>query len=499
MQPASAHIPSLLDDIIASLPGMLPEATLIAAFVLSIFSGLFLDRFWRHATLCVTLLGIALAGYFVVLQHSAAPHDALFMGMASADQFSVIPRILIDASCFLFVLFVYWSPQFRAHKKHVSDLYTLLLALLVGLHFMTMTSHWLMLYLTIEMVSVGSYILVGYLSHGRFRTEAAMKYVLFGATCSAIMLYGLSLLYGLTGNLDFTSAQHIAGLAETHPLVATAAIVLAFVGIGFKLSFVPFHFWAPDVYQGAPTPVTAFLSTAPKIAAIALLARLIHAWPRELGDFAHAMHDTLLVATIATLLFGNLAALRQQNIKRLMAYSSIGHTGFLMMAALAYSGQNQHVLLYYLAVYAAMNMGVFMLVDYVENRTGALNVQDYAGLGKRFPLAWVCFVFLLISLTGIPPTAGFVGKLLVFSAVFDQWNHSGQLSLLLALIAGALTTVISLFFYFKVPLYAFLRKAEHIVELRTAPQGPLWIVVLLSVLILLLGVFPQLLTDWGSG
>src|SRR5690606_26465669 len=134
------------------------------------------------------------------------------------------------------------------------------------------------------------------------------------------------------------------------------------------------------------------------------------------------------------------------NIKRLMAYSSIGHTGFLMMAALAYSGQNHHVLLYHLAVYAAMNMGVFMLVDYVENRTGALNVEDSAGLGKRLPVAWVCFVLLLVSLTGIPPTAGFVGKLLVFSAVFDQWTYTGQLGLLLALIAGALTTVVSLFF-----------------------------------------------------
>lgn len=496
MQLLTSHISPLLDDIVASIPAILPEATLIATFVLSIFTGLFFDRVWRHATLCVTLLGIALAGYFVLSQLGAAPSDRLFMGMAAADRFSIVPRILIDVSCLLFVLFVHWNPQFRAHKKKTADLYTVLLALLVGLHFMTMTSHWLMLYLTIEMVSVGSYIMVGYLSHGRFRTEAAMKYVLFGATCSAIMLYGLSLLYGLTGNLDFASAQHIAGLTETQPWVAALAIVLVFVGLGFKLSFVPFHFWVPDVYQGAPTPITAFLSTAPKIAAVALLARLIQAWPRELGDFAHTMHDTLLVATIATLLFGNLAALRQQNIKRLMAYSSIGHTGFLMMAALAYSGQNHHVLLYYLAVYSVMNMGVFMLVDYVETRTGALSVQDYAGLGKRFPLAWICFVILLVSLTGIPPTAGFVGKLLVFSAVFDQWIHSGQLSLLLALIAGALTTVISLFFYFKVPLYAFLRKAERTVELRHAPQGPLWVAVLLTALILLLGVFPQLLTGW---
>lgn len=498
MQATDVHIPNILDDIIASIPGILPETTLIGTFVLSIFSGLFFDRFWRHSTLGITLAGIALSIYFTVLQYPAQQLEPLFMSMLTPDRFSTVSRILIGISSLLFVLFIYWSPQFRSHRKKTSDLYTILLATMVGMYFMTTTSHWLMLYLTIEMVSVGSYIMVGYLSRGRLDTEAAMKYVLFGATCSAIMLYGLSLLYGLTGNLDYASAQHIAGLAEAHPLLATTAIVLVFVGIGFKLSFVPFHFWVPDVYQGAPTPITAFLSTAPKIAAIALLARLVQAWPVELGDFARSTHNTLLFATIATLLFGNLAALRQQNIKRLMAYSSIGHTGFLMMAVLAYAGQNQHVLLFYLTVYVAMNMGVFMLVDYIENRTGALEIRDYAGLGKRhFPMAWVCFVLLLISLTGIPPTAGFVGKLLVFSAVFDQWNYSGQPGLLIALITGALTTVISLFFYFRVPLYAFLRKTERPINLRPAPQGLLWVVLLLTLVILVLGLFPQLVLDWA--
>lgn len=496
MQAPNIHIPILLDDIIASIPGILPEAILIGTFITSIFSGLFLDRFWRHTTFIITLLGISLAAFCMVSQPSAVNTEPLFMGMVTPDRFSVVSRVLIDISCFLFVLFVFWSPHFQQHKKRTSDLYTVLLAVMVGMHFMTMTSHWLMLYLTIEMVSVGSYIMVGYLSRDTFRTEAAMKYVLFGATCSAIMLYGLSLLYGLTGNLDFSSAQHITALTETHPLLVTTAIVLVFVGIGFKLSFVPFHFWVPDVYQGAPTPITAFLSTAPKIAAIALLARLIAAWPAELGTFAQSMHSVLLIATIATLLFGNLAALRQRNIKRMMAYSSIGHTGFLLMAVLAYAGQNQHALLFYLAVYIAMNMGVFMLIDYIESRTGLLHVQDYAELGRHLPLASLCFVVLLISLTGIPPTGGFVGKLLVFSAVFDQWSYNGQTGMLIALIAGALTTVISLFYYFKVPLYSFLRKAEQPVKLGPAPQGILWVVVLLTVAVLVLGIFPQLVLAW---
>lgn len=490
------HIPSILDDILASLAGIIPETILIGTFVLTIFSGLFVDRYWRHATLFITLLGISFSTYFLSTQYGSPDLPVGFMGMVTPDHLSVIIRMLIALSSSLFALFVYWSPPFREHKKKSSDLYTVLLAIMVGMYFMSMSSHWLMLYLTIEMVSVGSYILVGYLRHDTFRTESSIKYVLFGATCSAVMLYGLSLLYGLTGSLDFTSPEHIAGLVEAHPFVATVAIILVFVGIGFKLSFVPFHFWVPDVYQGAPTPVTAFLSTAPKAAAVALLARLVHAWPADLGLFSQSMYNLLLLTTVATLLFGNLAALRQQNIKRLMAYSSIGHTGFLMMAVLAYAGQNQQVLLFYLTIYVIMNMAVFMLVDYIENRTGAIELSDYAGLGQHYPVVGVCFVIILISLTGIPPTAGFIGKLLVFSAVFDQWSISGHSGLLIALIAGALTTVISLFYYFKVPLYAFLRKSEQRPILRSTPQGIVWVVVIITTLLLVLGIFPTLLLMW---
>src|SRR5690606_15195936 len=185
------------------------------------------------------------------------------------------------------------------------------------------------------------------------------KYVLFGSVCSAVMLYGLSFMYGFTGNLDFTSAAHIQGLTDTAPLLTAMALLLVFTGIGFKLSFVPFHFWTPDVYQGAPTPVTAFLSTAPKIAGIALLARILYAWPTESIAYQY-LHTLILVSAIVTMLLGNLAALRQTDVKRMMAYSSIGHTGFLMMAVLAYSAGEYGVLLFYLSVYSLMNMGVFL-------------------------------------------------------------------------------------------------------------------------------------------
>ena len=198
------------------------------------------------------------------------------------------------------------------------------------------------------------------------------------------------------------------------------------------------------------------------------------------------------------MLLGNLAALRQQNVKRMMAYSSIGHTGFLMMAVLAYSGGDHAVLLFYLAVYTIMNMAVFMAIDYIEARTGFTDLTAYNGLGRRYPLVMTSLVIVVISLTGIPPTAGFVSKILVFSAVFDHWQTTGNPGMIALLVVGALTTVISLFYYFKIPLNAFLKKPEtdSLSGENHVKGGLLWLIVVLSAATLLLGIFPQLLTQF---
>ncbi|WP_257669028.1 NADH-quinone oxidoreductase subunit N [Parapedobacter tibetensis] len=483
-----------LDHILSGLPALVPELVLAAAFVASIFSGLFLDRGWRHATFTFTVAGIALAGICSGLQLASPSTDNLLFGMVLPDVFGQYIRMLIAVVCLLFATFVHFNPDFTSHHKKTADLYSILLAVNIGLNLMAMATNWLMAFVAIELVSIGSYIMVGYLAKEARQTEAAMKYALFGAVCSAVMLYGLSLVYGLTGNLDFTSAQHIQGLSAAPPVVTGIALLLVFTGIGFKLSFVPFHFWSPDVYQGAPTPVTAFLSTAPKIAGIALLTRIFYAWPENSAP-TQSLYLMLLVSAIATMLLGNLAALRQNNVKRMMAYSSIGHTGFLMMAVLAYSPNEHAVLLFYLSVYALMNMGTFILADYIESRTGATEVTDYKGLGKILPVAFVCFVILLVSLTGLPPTAGFIGKLLVFSAVFSKWQASADIGLLVLLITGALTTVISLFYYFKVPLNAFLRKEETPIEAQPLYPNLLWLAALITAAVLLLGIFPYWLVD----
>ncbi|MEC3878993.1 NADH-quinone oxidoreductase subunit N [Parapedobacter sp. 10938] len=483
-----------LDHILRGLPALAPELVLIAAFVASILTGLFVDRLWRHSTFTITVIGILISALCSSFQLSNPDADGVLFGMVSTDAFGQYMRMLIAVVCLLFAFFVHASPDFGAHRKKTADLYSILLAVQIGLNLMALASNWLMVFIAIEMVSIGSYLMVGYLAKDSRQTEAAMKYVLFGAVCSAVMLYGMSLLYGFTGNLDYTFAQHIQGLNDTSPLLVTLALLFVFTGIGFKLTFVPFHFWTPDVYQGAPTPVTAFLSTAPKIAGIALLANILYAWPPSSFAYQH-LRLMLVAAAAVTMLWGNLAALRQTDVKRMMAYSSIGHTGFLMMAVLAYSAQDYTVLFYYLAVYSLMNMGVFMLTGYIESRTGAVDVTQYRGLGKAMPLALVCFTLIMISLTGIPPTSGFVAKLLVFTAVFHEWQISGDIGMVVLLIVGALTTVISLFFYFKIPLHAFLKTAESQPEMKPLRYSILWLAVLLTVAVWVVGVFP----DWLVG
>ncbi|SEM52163.1 NADH dehydrogenase subunit N [bacterium A37T11] len=488
-------ITNQLDTLVNGFSGIVPELVLAVTFLMVIFCGLFLGKRWSQLSFYISLAGIIVSAIpsYILLRQPTDTATSLFSGMIVTDRTGLYGRLLIALVCGLFGIFVQSNKAFRSHPKKLDDLYAILLCIQIGLNFMVLSIHWLMAFISIEMVSMGSYLLVGYLGKDARQTEASLKYALFGAACSAVMLYGLSLIYGFTGSLDFTDSAHLKQLLDTDPLFLLLAMLFVFTGVGFKLSFVPFHFWTPDVYQGAPTPVTAFLSTAPKIAGMILLTRILIAWPAAGFEFPKTLQNLFIAAAIATMLLGNLAALRQQVIKRMMAYSSIGHTGFLMMAILAYPQNAYQVLFFYLLVYSVMNMLVFMIVDSIENWTSAIGLADYRGLGKIYPISFFCLVVVLISLTGLPPTGGFMAKLMIFSSVYASWQAGGGIGLLLLLITGALTTVISLFFYFKVPLQAFLK--ERITEIPAMTKEKLnfmgWIAVFLTAAILLLGIYPQ--------
>lgn len=491
MNEFSQQLPSILDQIIASISVFKPELALALAFLISIIATLFFDKRWKYSSLFLSSIGIALSLFFTIAQLNNPTSG--FFGMLIIDDFSVYARVIIQVALFLIILLIQQHFKNKTFGKDLGDIYSILLVAGLGLNLLTLTTNWLLVFIAIETVSISSYILVGYFSETKRQSEAAMKYVLFGSVSAAIMLYGLSLLYGFTGNLDFASPAHIQGLISAPEVMCSIAILFMFTGIGFKLGFVPFHLWTPDVYEGAPTPITAFLSTVPKIGAIVLLSRLFQAWSSSLFYFSELTLFFIIVVAIVTMLVGNLIALRQTDIKRMMAYSSIGHTGFLLMAIVSTQSENPQILLFYLAVYTIMNIGVFALVDTLEQKIGSTTLADYSGLGKSYPLLFVAFTLLGISLVGIPPTAGFIGKFLVFSSTFELYQASKDFPFLLLLIVGALTSVISLFYYFRIPLYAFLRKgtaSENPSSTVTLSYG---IGVFLGILVLILGVFPDLL------
>jgi len=420
----------------------------------------------------------------------------VFFDMITIDRFSIYSRLLIAGAGLVIVLFIDQYFAFNHFRKRSNDIYPIVLASLIGMNILTMTNNWLLAFIGIEMISIASYVLVGFLSQDKKESEAAMKYVLFGSVCAAVMLYGISLLYGFSGNLTFNSVDHIKGLIDAPELVVTITTLFILTGIGFKMGFVPFHIWTPDVYQGAPTPITAFLSTLPKVAIIVFLVRLYTAWSDTPFYFSDLIYYILMAASVLTMLLGNLAALQQQDVKRMMAYSSIGHTGILLMMILVYTANEPQVLLYYLYSYVLMNLASFIFIGQLEQQTKQTSVASYAGLGKRYPVVFVAFTFILISLIGLPPTAGFVGKLLIFSSVLDVYQEDNYAGLLILLIVGALTAVISLFFYFRIPLQAFLRKSDSLVDTPDLKWTPLFVIALLcTVSVFILGIFPGWLID----
>lgn len=486
-------ISSSINDTIASLSYFQSEVTLVAGFLLVILSDLFLSKKYPQLSfgLTIGILLIVMLQSFGLLQIEST---SLFGGMVILDHLSVLFKILFCLVSLLFVLFVRYNRSLQQHEKGTGDLYAILLVVHLGMNMMAMSANLLMVYMALEMVSMGSYLMVGYISHDPKQSEASLKYALFGAVCSAIMLYGISLLYGFTGSLYLNDPLFISGLNNIPPMALGVSLIMVLIGIAFKLAVVPLHFWAPDVYEGAPTPVTAFLSTGPKIAGFALLIKFIHV----INSLSDSLFDITLMLTsmaIASMVLGNFAAIWQNNTKRMLAYSSIGHTGFMIMALFVAPAQGYKALIFYMFIYVIMNMAAFLIVDEIEEQTGKQNLDEYKGLGRQLSILMVCFVLVLVSLTGLPPTVGFTAKFFVFSTALDAYNSSGSLMILIMITIAAISTLVSLFYYFKVPLNAYLRDSEY-PSLRVGSTAKTYLSVFLALLLLLLIVFPSLIEQF---
>jgi NADH-quinone oxidoreductase subunit N len=491
-------ISNQLSNALGSIPFFMPEIYITVLFVLVIVTDLLFGK--ASARLCRT---IACAGMVVVIFKDLQQFEQILTGghflfgnMLLLHRTAIVFKLVIDLLIFVLLLYFAWDHRLKAHKKGLSDLYTIVVGSVLGLHLMIMAVNLLSIYLAIEFVSLASYLLVAYRSENAFSTEAGLKYVLFGAASSAVMLYGISLLYGFGGTLDLFSGHMAERLAQVNTMSVSFAIVLVLAGIGFKLSFVPAHFWVPDVYEGAATPVTAYLSTLPKIAAFALLVNFIT--PFVFYDHWKGFDFRLVLSAIGilTMIAGNFAAVLQSNVKRMLAYSGIGHTGFALMALVTFTPQGLSALAYYLLMYGLANIAALALANYFENAEGITDVKDYKGLGFKYPLASVCFVVILISLTGLPVSAGFTGKLFVFSAVYSIYQQNHDVWLLALLITGALTTVVSLFYYIKVPLNLFLKRTELIVSENKWSYNLVILSTIIAIALIVFGIFPDLLIKY---
>ncbi|HQU34952.1 MAG TPA: NADH-quinone oxidoreductase subunit N [Anaerolineales bacterium] len=333
------------------------------------------------------------------------------------------------------------------------EAYLLLLASLIGMNLMAVSSDLVMLFLAIETASIPLYVLAGFMLGDDKSTEAGFKYLLFGILTTTIMLYGFSLVFGFSGTTDIYRLAEMFRVGAISPLAAFGILALILVGIGFKVAFVPFQFWAPDVYEGAPTPVTGFLSTASKAAGYAVLLRLFFiAFPEP--DLSTSWTTTLAIVAAISMIVGNLLALPQTNIKRLLAYSSIAHTGYTLIGVVALTRLGAASVVFYLAAYILTNLLAFGIAMAFSKATGLENIQDYAGMSRRSPWLGLMMLTAFLSLTGMPPFGGFVAKVVVFAAGI-------QAGYVWLVVIGVITSVIGAYYYLNALKFVYLYRMPN--------------------------------------
>jgi len=378
----------------------------------------------------------------------AVPQSWLFGRMLVLDAFSVFFKLLLGLSLLAAVWMSLRSPEVRG-RPNEGEYFTILLASGLGMFLMASAANLLMAYLALEFVSLSSYVLTDHLRHNRRSGEAAIKYLIYGGVASGAMIYGMSWLFGLTGSMDYTGiAAGVAKLDAASRGALFVGLLLVLAGFGYKISAVPFHMWAPDVYTGAPLPVTTFLAVGSKAAGFAMLLRFFSFGITADGPAPAVtsvpLQQLLAVVSIATMTLGNFAALSQTNMKRLLAYSSIAHAGYALLGLVAFRQDGLEAVLLYLATYYLMNLGAFLVVMLVANETGREDIEAYRGLAWRGgALPAVTLTVFLFSLAGLPPLAGFLGKFYVFAA-------GVQGGLYVPVVIAVLNSVVSLYYYARV-------------------------------------------------
>ena len=478
MMLVAPHVP-------VSWSAIAPEVVLLSCACVLLVFAVFLPRASAHAVSVIVTVG-ALAGAMVapIAQWHDAPRLA-FGGTIRIDAFGNGARLLIFTAALLAVV-LSWGYD-EAEERSV-EYHALLLTAAAGMSLLAVANSLLILFVALELFSICLYVLVAIDADRLSGLEGALKYLIIGSVGAAFLLYGSALVYGATGQLEFgTIAGAIREGGAPHSGVLLMGLALIVVGLGFKANAAPFHMWTPDAYEGAPTPVTAFMSAATKIAALMVTLRVL---VTAFGPDTHIWEPAIGALAVASFVVGNLAALRQSNVKRMLAYSTVGHTGFLFTAVAAHSVAGTRALIYYLAVYGLMNVGAFALVEVREREIGRpVLIDDFRGYAYRRPLLAISMVVFMLSLAGLPPAGGFIGKLTIWSAAVA----AGQTYLA---VVGVAATVVGLGYYLKIPFAVFDRDVP-VPDTPRRPPLPATsaTVVATAVAVLVLGIIPGPLFD----
>ncbi len=466
------------------LQAILPEISLLVVIAVVFVTELLLPEHRRGILAWITAAGLLITAAVTLLfsQPGVAP-ELLWGGMLRQDWLSYVFKLLFLFSALITTLLtINWDSIWRK-----GEFYILLLTATMGMNLLAASADLVMLFLAIETVSIPLYIMAGFMTSDDKSTEAGFKYLLFGAVTTGVMLYGLSLLYGFAGTSNiYEMAAGIAANQVPGP-VLVGTLLLILLGFGFKIALVPLHFWAPDVYEGSPTPVTAFLSTASKAAGFVVLVRvLIAAFPSVLADW----QSMLAIAAVLSMTVGNLIALAQRNIKRLLAYSSIAHAGYALLGVAAASELGVLSVVYYFIAYAVTNLAAFAIIIIVWHKLGSDEIEDYAGLSRRSPMLALAMLLSFLSLAGIPPLGGFVAKVLVFAAAVDA-------GLVWLAVLGVLNSIVGLYYYLIVLKVVYLDEPKDTQPVPVARPHSVALVVSV-LLVLAIGIVLSPFYNWAS-
>ena len=473
-----------------------PEIILTILIIAVIIYDLLIDKSKSGNTGWLLSFGLLVVSFSIWKQGNIT--TSLFTDAVVLDPFSSFFKQIIILATILVSIVSLYSDELTKYRK--GEFFTLLGIITFGLFLMVSAVDLIILYISIEIVSIMSFVLAGYLKENTFSNEASLKYVLYGALSSGIMLFGLSYIFGLTGSTNYFQIQNaISQLDSSANTALLLSTIMILAGFGYKVSAVPFHFWTPDVYQGAPTTITAYLSIAPKAGAFAMMIRFFNQVFSDGGalsgmDVVSASNipwaSILSLLAVITMTLGNVVALQQNNIKRMLAYSSVAHAGYMLLAMPVMSSESIYAIMIYLVMYLFMNLGAFFIVIFVKNKTGGETFEDYKGLGWEMPTVGICMTIFMVSLTGLPPTAGFIGKFYIFASLIK-----GGSSFYWLVFAGAINSVISLYYYLKVVKVMFLDGEKKDVILQ--PELPMFTLLMVTVIpSMLLGIYWSPLANW---